>query len=129
MIRKSLLVVALLFASGCADVGNSEKPSTYDAIVVADEHEPRGEARAEGTLIKIGGCVGLRSGSVDLLLIWPHATTYTSQAISLPSGRNLRLGDTVEFVGGFASNPSRLPYVPDIRLFAVESVCAGAAVS
>ena len=63
------------------------------------------DALVSGTLAASGSCVGVKVEDVSYPVVFPSGTTSSGEAIELPSGVELSLGDQVTLGGGFYSPP------------------------
>lgn len=136
--RLTRLVGAVVFAtlfSACSSSGpTSEEPeatppssSDSPSIAIPDENRraqvlvrtgsPGGgsDALVSGTLTASGSCLGVKVEDVSYPVVFPTGTTSSGEAIELPNGEELSLGDQVSLGGGFYSAPlpSGIPPIPE----------------
>ncbi len=141
------LVGAVAFAtlySACSTSGPTSEepeatpPSSSDllSIAIPDENRRaqilvrsgslggRSDALVSGTLAASGSCVGVKVEDVSYPVVFPSGTTSSGEAIELPSGEELSLGDQVSLGGGFYSPPlpSGIPPIPEDCLGPTEEI-------
>jgi len=87
-------------------------------VLVAGQDYGGMDARIEGRLTDVNGCLGLHVGSREVLVVWPHGTSALSGSslrVRFPNDSVAALGDLINGGGGFierAPYPSSVPTLP-----------------
>lgn len=87
-------------------------------VLVAGKSDSGMDSRIDGRLTDMDGCLGIQSGSRQVLAIWPNGTTAlpgSSLRVQLPDDSVVSLGDSIEGGGGFIERkpyPSSVPEIP-----------------
>lgn len=141
---RGTIAVALLAAalSSCSDSGGKEPEDTTPAssgelfvevpegdarvrVLVRRESADGGaDALVSGVLEASGSCLGVTVEGVPYPVVFPPGTTSEGDAITLPSGDELRTGDQVSLGGGFHSSPlpAGLPEIPEDCLGSTQEI-------
>lgn len=116
MLKRSCLALAALTTASCA-TPDTALPTYRDAGIELS-------GSIEGTLVRDGSCIRVRSTTGSFVPIWPRGTAVTANGVQLPAPNG---GELIRFDGPVAMRGGRNPGAGGIRNYNIIGRCGGSA--